>query len=281
LDAGVEALKKVKEQIKQYRQSVLKFAFEGKLTANWYQQMLNDELRVLNEKEERLKIKIESVNLPELPKSWIWTQLGNITEPSKEKVDPKKVGFTNYIGLEHIEKDTSKLLGYGSSHEVQSSKTKFYKGDVLYGKLRPYLNKIVVADFGGLCSTDILVFPKSKNFNNKFLAYRLFSKDFVRFANLGISGVQHPRTSFNKISPFKIALPLLLEQQKIVEEITEEWREQHPELVSGENSAEKLLEKIKKEKLTAEMKSKRRQKRKGEPKLSSGRQVNVKETGIE
>lgn len=310
LDAGVEALKKVKEQVKHYRQSVLKSAFEGKLTADWRQLMSNDELRVLNEKEERFKIKIDNVDLPELPKSWIWTQLGNITKPSKEKVDPNKVGLTNYVGLEHIEKDTSKLLGYGSSHEVRSSKTKFYKGDVLYGKLRPYLNKVVVADFDGLCSTDILVFPKSKNFINKFLAYRLFSKDFVRFANLGISGVQHPRTSFNKIFPFKIALPLLQEQKKIVEEIerrfsiadeientvdkslkqaeklrqsilkkafegklTEKWREEHPALISGENSAEKLLEKIKKEKakIEVEMKSKSRQKRKRESKLSSKR----------
>ena len=116
-----------------------------------------------------MTLPLEELNLTEsklrdeqpLPKGWVWTNLGEITEPSKEKVNPQEIERMPYVGLAHIEKDTGKLLGFGYSEEVRSTKAVFHRGDLLYGKLRPYLNKVHVADFDGVCSTDILVFPKS------------------------------------------------------------------------------------------------------------------------
>ena len=63
--------------------------------------------------------------LPELPKGWVWTNLGEITEPSKEKINPQEIERTPYVGLEHIEKDTGRLLGFGYSGEGNYS-PRFY-----------------------------------------------------------------------------------------------------------------------------------------------------------
>jgi len=163
----------------------------------------------------------EGNGLPELPQGWVWTSLGGITEPSKEKVNPQEIQKMPYIGLEHIEKDTGRLLDFGYSDEVRSTKAVFHRGDLLYGKLRPYLNKVHIADFDGVCSTDILVFPKSPYVSNRYLLYRLLSGDFVRYANLNVSGVQHPRANFKTLSQFPVALPPSAEQQRIVARIEE------------------------------------------------------------
>lgn len=232
LDAGVEALKKVKTQLKCYRQAVLKYAFEGKLTEEW-REMHSEELEPASVllkriKEERKKSTkrgykelppVDVSDLSELPEEWVWTRLGELVEPSDEKVDPLQIQKTPYIGLGHIEKDTGRLLCHGDSSEVRSTKSRFYAGDLLYGKLRPYLNKVYVADFDGICSTDILVFSKTPYVSNEYLLFRFLCGDFVRYANLNVSGVQHPRVSLRALSEFPLPLPPLPEQLKIVEEI--------------------------------------------------------------
>lgn len=146
-----------------------------------------------------------------LPNGWLLMQLGELVEPSKERVDPAKAGSSRYVGLEHIGSGTGKLNSYGFANEVRSTKTVFHRGDLLYGKLRPYLNKVCVPDFDGVCSTDILVFPNSECISNKYLFLRMLVEDFVRFANLNVSGVQHPRVDFKKLATFPIPLPSLPE----------------------------------------------------------------------
>ena len=160
-------------------------------------------------------------NVEKIPEGWKIASLGSIAFPSDRKVDPKKLDDVCYVGLEHIEKETGRLLGTGKSNEVTSTKSVFEKGDLLYGKLRPYLNKVWVAEFDGVCSTDILVFRPSMFALNKFLFYRLLSSDFVRYAHQNSTGVNHPRTSFKAISDFKIPLPPLAEQERIVARIEE------------------------------------------------------------
>ncbi len=156
-----------------------------------------------------------------LPKGWVCVALGEVVQPSDEKIDPAKAQNTPYIGLEHIGKDNGKLLSHGYANDVRSTKTIFYAGDLLYGRLRPYLNKAHVADFDGICSTDILIFPASSHLSNKFLVCRILCSDFVSFASHNMSGVQHPRVSFNTISRFPILLPPLPEQHRIVARIEE------------------------------------------------------------
>jgi len=157
----------------------------------------------------------------ELPNNWVVTSLGEILTPSKEKFDPDFESNKTFIGLEHIESNTGKIIGNGSSREVRSTKSIFNDGDVLYGKLRPYLNKVAVSTFNGICSTDILVFPKNSNLESKFVAWFLSTNEFVRFANGTVSGIQHPRTSFEKIYQYSFPLPPLNEQKRIVAKIEE------------------------------------------------------------
>src|SRR4051812_6244494 len=103
-----------------------------------------------------------------LPKGWIKTTLGEIAGPSGARVSPQDFPTSRYVGLEHIEPQTMKLLGYGSARDVLSTSVRFSKGDVLYGKMRPYLNKVWVAEFEGLCSAEFLVFPELGGLNNEF-----------------------------------------------------------------------------------------------------------------
>ena len=161
------------------------------------------------------------VGLSDLPDGWTWTTLGEIIEPSKKKVNPLEIEEVPYISLEHIEKDTGKLLRHGRSSDVRSSKTKFNSGDLLYGKLRPYLNKVYISDFEGVCSTDLLVFPKNELLPSMFLLYRFLCRDFVNYASHNVSGVNLPRVNFQTLSRFKIPLPPLSEQHRIAAKIEE------------------------------------------------------------
>jgi type I restriction enzyme S subunit len=153
--------------------------------------------------------------LEELPKGWIKTTLGEIAEPSRERALPREFPAMRYVGLEHVEPETMKLVGHRHARETRSSSVRFSKGDVLYGKMRPYLNKVWVAEFDGLCSAEFLVFPKREGLNSQFLAIRLNAEDFVTFSNGQISG-ERPRVNFEKLSGFSILLPPIAEQERIV-----------------------------------------------------------------
>lgn len=154
--------------------------------------------------------------MPEtLPKGWTETTLGEITEPSRERVSPAEVPGIPYVGLEHIEAQSTRLLGHGNAGEARSSSVRFSRGDVLYARMRPYLNKVWVADFDGLCSAEFLVLSKSESLNSRFLAMRLNAEDFVTFANAQVSG-ERPRVDFVKLSRFPVLLPPRAEQDRIV-----------------------------------------------------------------
>jgi len=145
-----------------------------------------------------------------IPKRWIETTLGEITAPSRERAIGREFPDVPFVGLEHVQPQTMRLLGHGRGSDIRSSSVRFYKGDVLYGKMRPYLNKVWVAEFDGLCSAEFFVFSRFAELNNEFLAIRLNANDFVDFANSQVSG-ERPRINFEKVSQFPILLPPLSE----------------------------------------------------------------------
>src|ERR1041385_4665465 len=130
-----------------------------------------------------------------LPTGWIEATLGQIVEPSRERALPTEDPTLPYVSLGHIESHTMRLLGHAQASEVRSSSMRFSKGDVLYGKMRPYLNKVWVAEFDGLCSAEFLVFPESISLKNQFLGFRLNAEDFVAFAEGQVSGERPDRKS--------------------------------------------------------------------------------------
>jgi type I restriction enzyme S subunit len=117
-----------------------------------------------------------------------------------------------------MESGDPKLRDWGSSTEVKSSKRRFKPGDVLYGKLRPYLDKAVLAEMEGVCSTDVLVFEsKPDRTVSGFLVHLLHTNRFLNYAISTTSGTNLPRTRWTSLRNFKVALPPLPEQRRIAE----------------------------------------------------------------
>jgi type I restriction enzyme S subunit len=156
---------------------------------------------------------------PKLPQGWLKTTLGQIAEPSRNRASPTEFPLSRYVSLGHVESKTMKLLGHSYTDNVRSSSMRFIAGDVLYGKMRPNLNKVWLADFDGLCSAEFFVFARNDGLNNHFLAYRLNADDFVSFADSQVSG-ERPRVDFRKLATFPILLPPLAEQKRIVAKLS-------------------------------------------------------------
>ena len=151
-----------------------------------------------------------------LPAGWNNHQFGDVCENVKDSYKPFEGGRMPYVGLEHLAQGFPSFVGRGIESEIKSSKTAFKAGDILFGKLRPYLRKGVQADFDGICSTDILVFRAKERYESSFLKYVVHSNPFIDYAKSTTTGVQHPRTSWPSLGKFRLSLPPLPEQKKIV-----------------------------------------------------------------
>jgi type I restriction enzyme S subunit len=150
-----------------------------------------------------------------LPPGWKNHRFGEVCDRVKDSRNPVVGGNTPYVGLEHLAQGFPAFVGRGTESEIKSSKTAFKIGDVLFGKLRPYLRKGAKADFNGISSTDILVFRAEDRCTSDFLKYLVHSDQFIGHAISTTSGVQHPRTSWPSLREFRLSLPPLPEQKKI------------------------------------------------------------------
>ncbi|MEM1583050.1 MAG: restriction endonuclease subunit S [Candidatus Bathyarchaeia archaeon] len=159
----------------------------------------------------------KDTEIGKIPKTWQIVSLGDVCEQRNEIVHPSTNNREPFVGLEHIAPGETRLHNYAQSADVRSAKFRFYAGDILYGKLRPYLDKAVIVDFNGICSTDLLVLTLKENVLKEFLIYVLHSNNFVEYAIATMRGTNHPRTSWSAISKFKFGLPERSEQQKIAE----------------------------------------------------------------
>ena len=160
----------------------------------------------------------KQTEIGEIPAHWKVVKLGEILSKRNETILPReaqKLGLI-YVGLEHIDSGTPFLYRWDSPSKVKSLKNKFYPGDILYGKLRPYLDKAVIAEYKGVCSTDILVLKVNHvKANPYFIVYLLHTDRFLKYATSSMKGVNHPRITWNDIREFRVALPPLNEQEKI------------------------------------------------------------------
>jgi len=156
-----------------------------------------------------------------VPDGWSFTDFGQISSNRKTKFQPEidSERFV-YLGLEHLGVASRKIRDFGSSVDVMSTKTKFYKGDTLFGKLRPYLRKVAYPDFDGICSTDILALSPCKNTDAEFLFYICSSDEFIANAVESSAGNIMPRASWGDLVGFPILYPPLPEQKKIASILT-------------------------------------------------------------
>jgi len=150
---------------------------------------------------------------------------GEVAELRSEKVDPKAVADSFYVGLEHIEQQTLSLNGHGFGSDVESQKQKFYKGDILFGKLRPYFRKVVIAPFDGICSTDIWVVKPKNGADRNFVFYWMASQEFIQKSTFASEGGRMPRAKWDWVSRFQVPARGLREQAvigKVLRDLDEE-----------------------------------------------------------
>jgi type I restriction enzyme S subunit len=147
-------------------------------------------------------------------------EFGEVAELRKEKFNPLTSNETKpCLELEHFEQVTGKINGYVSSAEQKSIKNVFYKGDVLFGKLRPYLRKYWLAEFDGVCSSEVWVLkPKTKDISNEYLFNLIQTNDFIQAANVS-SGSKMPRADWDYIINFPFSIINSKIEQKAIAQV--------------------------------------------------------------
>jgi len=156
---------------------------------------------------------------------WKQKPLSEFFELSKSHVDPlKQKGDVNYIGLENIESQTGRIVGEISSlySDIKSTKNTFKEGDILFGKLRPNLNKVWLANCEGVCSTDILVLKPKENTIPEVYISLILSDSFNQKVLTGLRGAQLPRTNYEHLSSLCLPDIPVDEQIKLKELLVEE-----------------------------------------------------------
>ncbi len=148
----------------------------------------------------------------EIPEEWEITTLANVCKVRNNS--PIKSDL--YIGLEHIEQHSNRLIQQGNIEEFTSNKNAFCKNDVLYGKLRPIFNKVLLVTEDGYCSTDIIPLqPDLNKINPQILLLILSSYRFFWYAVSTSAGTKMPRTKWADMKQFLVFCPELSEQTKI------------------------------------------------------------------
>ena len=153
-----------------------------------------------------------------LPGGWASGPLSEFVRPKGEKVSPADFPDLPFVGMDHVEAHSTRIVGSVPSREMKSNASRFRRNDVLYGRLRPYLNKVAQPGFDGLASAEFIVFKGNALMDPGFLRYRLHTQDFVSFASHLNEG-DRPRVSFEQIGNFEILLPPPNEQRRIVERV--------------------------------------------------------------
>jgi type I restriction enzyme S subunit len=150
----------------------------------------------------------EDSELGEIPKGWRVGALGDLAIHPRRGVQPKQIELsTPYIALEHMPKRCIALANWGVADGLESNKFAFKKGEILFGKLRPYFHKVGVAPLDGVCSTDIVVVtPRTKKWFG-FVLGHVSSTAFVEYTNAGSTGTKMPRTSWDEMARYAVVMP--------------------------------------------------------------------------
>ena len=225
--------------IKQLRQSFLREAMQGKLVSNKTKDSKTgaEPLAEIQAEKEKLikekKIKkskplppISEEEIPfEIPENWVWCRLGEICNyGSSKKIEPNKIEDDVWsLDLEDIEKNTSRIIEKVRYKDRKSTSTKnlFLKNQVLYSKLRPNLDKVIVADENGVCTTEIVTIDFYIDFNSYFLKYYFKSNYFINYVVGCTKGMKMPRVGTEEVRSTFFPLPPLEIQERIVSKLDE------------------------------------------------------------
>lgn len=174
-----------------------------------------------------------------LPKGWREGTLGEVAENPRRGLQPDEIkSSTPYIGLEHMPRRCIALSEWGHADELESNKFEFERGEILFGKLRPYFHKVGVAPVDGVCSTDILVVrPKSPEWFG-FVLGHVSSVELVNHTHAASTGTKMPRASWNDIVRFEVALP----PESVAAELTDLIRPMIDRIIANIHESRTLAE---------------------------------------
>ena len=181
-----------------------------------------------------------------LPDGWRWVKLGDVCKQDRQIVEPytKDSESLPYYSLEHIESETGRMSknDIGQIEDVGKSITfRFDNRHVLYGKLRPYLNKVALPNFAGRCTTEMIPLLPNHNVERTVLAWILRKQETVDFAMQEKTGSRMPRANMNSLLSLEVPLPPLPEQKRIATIL----KEQMAAVENARAAAQTRLETIK------------------------------------
>lgn len=294
VDSTKARLEQIPQILKRFRQAVLGAATSGKLTEEWRGN--NKSVHSLFLEYDNLK-KFRYSELPDIPKGWKWLRFDQVAKVASNLKSPLDYPDSIHVAPNHIESWVGRVSGYQTvlADGVTSAKHEFYEGQILYSKIRPYLCKVAIAKFGGLCSADM--YPINSKIDTHFLFNWMLTTTFTNWASNAESRTVLPKINQKDLSEIPVPTPPNIEQQEIVRrveqlfayadtiekqvnaalahvnnltqsilgkafhgELTAQWRADNPELISGENSAAALLEKIRAERAASGVKKPSRKK---------------------
>jgi type I restriction enzyme, S subunit len=152
--------------------------------------------------------RFEDSELGEIPVGWKIGTLGEVAENLRRTVASAQIEeSTNYIALEHMPRRSITLADWGHADGLESNKYEFQRGEILFGKLRPYFHKVGVAPVDGVCSTDILVIAAKEPEWFSFVLGHLSSVAFVNYTEATSTGTKMPRTNWKDMSNFLVVIP--------------------------------------------------------------------------
>ena len=237
--ASYESLEQVNTEFPEdMKKSVLQYAIQGKLVEQrpeegtaeeLYRQIQTEKKRLTKEgkiKKEKPLPEIAEDEIPfDIPESWKWVRLGDCTgySQTKPKISPKDITENMWsLDLEDIQKESGAILTRitASERKITGDKVLFYKGQVLYSKLRPYLKKILVAPDNGICTPELVPFNTYLVYAN-YIVYVLRSPHIDYAVNSVTYGVKMPRVGTETMVNLLIPLPPIAEQKRIVAKLEE------------------------------------------------------------
>lgn len=159
---------------------------------------------------------IPELRFPEFNDEWYINIFGDVVTNKSSKYTPKKNETLVDIELDSIESNTGRLINKYTSNDFSSQKNIFKQNQVLYSKLRPYLNKYYFPNFDGVCSSEFWVLDSkySSKLTNEFLYYFIQTNKFKEVTNKS-SGSKMPRADWNLVENIRLNITSLKEQQKI------------------------------------------------------------------
>ena len=217
LDEAKEKAQAVVDSFETRKAAILHKAFTGELTAKW---------------REEHGVSIDN---------WKTTRFDSVAAIRSNLVDPAEYQSFPHIAPDNIEKKTGVLLEYHTIAEdgVTSGKHRFYSGQILYSKIRPYLSKAVVVDFDGLCSADM--YPIEAYQNARCLWYYMLSDEFLLQASTAGSRSVLPKINQKELSALTVHLPTNDREQEEIARILDELFDKEQQT---KEAAEAVLDQI-------------------------------------